>query len=183
MSLALFSEYFRFQCLLYSLSHFDKHQLLLHTYWDLISLLTALISLVILDYTINHTKVGLGIRSVASNSYTASLMGINIDKYFSIVFLVAGVYAGGAGILLGMKYTVYPTMGNVALKAFISSVVGGLGSVRGAIIGAVIIGVLETMVTAYISSGLRDLFTFMLLIIILLVKPTGLMGIEVEDKA
>lgn len=150
---------------------------------DLFSLVTALVSLFILDYAINHTKMGLGIRTVASNSYTASLMGINIDRYFSIVFLVAGIYAGGAGILLGMKYTVYPTMGNVALKAFISSVVGGLGSVRGAIIGAVIIGVLETMVTAYISSGLRDLFTFMLLIIILLVKPTGLMGIEVEDKA
>ena len=82
-----------------------------------------------------------------------------------------------------MKYTVYPTMGNVALKAFISSVLGGLGSVRGAIIGALVIGIMETMVTAYLSSGLRDLFTFMLLVIILLVKPSGLMGVHVEEKA
>lgn len=150
---------------------------------DLISLVVALVSLVVLDITINHTKVGLGIRSVASNSYTASLMGINVDKYISLVFFVAGMYAGCAGILLGMKYTVYPTMGNVALKAFISSVLGGLGSVRGAIIGALVIGIMETMVTAYLSSGLRDLFTFMLLIIILLVKPSGLMGVHVEEKA
>jgi len=150
---------------------------------DLISLIVSLVSLVVLDLTINHTKVGLGIRLVASNSYTASLMGINVDKYISLVFFVAGMYAGCAGILLGMKYTVYPTMGNVALKAFISSVLGGLGSVRGAIVGALIIGIMETMVTAYLSSGLRDLFTFMLLIIILLVKPSGLMGVHVEDKA
>ncbi|GLI50479.1 branched-chain amino acid ABC transporter permease [Tepidanaerobacter syntrophicus] len=150
---------------------------------DVISLAVSLASLVILDITINHTKLGLGIRTVASNPYTASLMGINIDRYFSIVFLVAGMYAGCAGILLGMKYTVYPTMGNVALKAFIASVLGGLGSVRGAIVGALIIGIMEVMVTAYLSSGLRDLFTFVLLIVILLVKPSGLMGVQVEDKA
>ena len=150
---------------------------------DLISLIVSLVSLVVLDITINHTKVGLGIRSVASNSYTASLMGINVDRYISLVFLVAGMYAGCAGILLGMKYTVYPTMGNVALKAFISSVLGGLGSVRGAIIGALVIGIMETMVTAYLSSGLRALYTLMLLVIILLVKPSGLMGVHVEEKA
>lgn len=150
---------------------------------DLISLAVALISLIVLDMTINYTKAGLGIRSVASNAYTASLMGINTDKYISLVFFVAGMYAGCAGILLGMKYTVYPTMGNVALKSFIASVLGGLGSVRGAIIGALVIGIMETMVTAYLSSGLRDLFTFILLIIILLVKPSGLMGVHVEDKA
>lgn len=152
-------------------------------YIDMISVLISLVVLVVLDVAINKTKFGLGIRSVASNSYIASMMGINIDKYFSLVFLIAGMLAGSAGILLGMKYTVYPTMGNVALKAFIASVLGGLGSIRGAIVGALIIGVLETMVSAYLSSGLRDLVTFMLLIIILLVKPSGLMGVHIEDKA
>jgi len=85
--------------------------------------------------------------------------------------------------MFGLKYSVYPTMGNVSLKAFIASVLGGLGSVRGAIVGALIIGVLETMVSGYLSSGLRDLVTFGLLIVILLVKPSGLMGVTIEDKA
>lgn len=150
---------------------------------DLISFGIALVALIALDFAINKTKFGLGVRSVASNSYIASMMGINIDRYYSIVFLIAGMLAGVAGILLGLKYTVYPTMGNIALKAFIANVLGGLGSIRGAILGAMVIGVMETMVSAYLSSGLRDLFTFMLLIIILLVKPSGLMGVQVEDKA
>ncbi|MGX8708752.1 branched-chain amino acid ABC transporter permease [Clostridium sp. KNHs216] len=150
---------------------------------DVISLLTTIVALVVLDLLINKSKMGLGIRTVASNSYTASLMGINIDRYFALVFLLAGMLAGSAGVLLGLKYSVYPTMGNVSLKAFIASVLGGLGSVRGAIVGALIIGILETMVSGYLSSGLRDLVTFGLLIVILLVKPSGLMGVTIEDKA
>lgn len=150
---------------------------------DVISLITSAIALILLELLVNKSKVGLGIRTVASNSYTASLMGININRYFSLVFLIAGLLAGSAGVLLGLKYSVYPTMGNVGLKAFIASVLGGLGSVRGAIIGAIIIGVLETFVSGYLNSGLRDLFTFGLLILILLVKPSGLMGVDVEDKA
>ncbi|MDY3051676.1 MAG: branched-chain amino acid ABC transporter permease [Ndongobacter sp.] len=150
---------------------------------DLGSLILSVVLLIILDRVIYRSKVGLGIRAVASNSYTASLMGINIDWYYSLVFMIAGFLAGSAGMLLGMKYTVYPTMGNIALKAFISSVLGGLGSVRGAILGAFLIGVLETLVSGYLSSGLRDLFTFGLLIVILLVKPSGLMGVNVKDKA
>jgi branched-chain amino acid transport system permease protein len=150
---------------------------------DAISLLTTLIALIFLEVLINKSKVGLGIRTVASNPYTASLMGINIDSYFALVFMLAGMLAGSAGVLLGLKYSVYPTMGNLSLKAFIASVLGGLGSVRGAIIGALIIGVMETMVSGYFNSALRDLFTFGLLILILLIKPSGLMGVTVEDKA
>ena len=82
-----------------------------------------------------------------------------------------------------MKYTVYPSLGNVALKAFIASVFGGLGSIHGAIIGAFLIGLFETLVSAYLSSGLRDLFTFGLLISILLVRPEGLLGRLVEQKS
>ena len=82
-----------------------------------------------------------------------------------------------------MKYTVYPSLGNVALKAFIASVFGGLGSIRGAILGAFMIGILETLVSAYVSSGLRDLFTFGLLIAILLIRPEGLLGKSVEQKS
>lgn len=150
---------------------------------DLVSLIFAAVALIALEFLIEKTKFGLGIRTVASNSYTANLLGINVDRFFTMVFLLAGVLAGGAGVLLGLKYTVYPTMGNVALKAFIASVLGGLGSVPGAIVGAVIIGILEAFVSGFISAGLRDLITFSLLIAILLIKPSGLFGKDIQDKA
>ncbi len=150
---------------------------------DLMSLAIAAIALILLEFLIVKTKFGLGVRAVASNSYTASLLGINVDRVFALVFLLAGALAGAAGILLGLKYNVYPTMGNVGLKAFIASVFGGLGSVRGAIIGALVIGVTEAMVSGYLNSGLRDLITFSLLIAILLIKPSGLLGVTVEEKA
>lgn len=82
-----------------------------------------------------------------------------------------------------MKYNIYPTMGNVGLKAFIASVIGGLGSVPGAIAGALLLGLIETVVSGYISSGLRDLISFCLLIVILLVRPSGLFGVDVQEKA
>ena len=150
---------------------------------DLIALLISAVALFALEFIIRKTKFGLSVRAMATDSETSSLLGINIDRNYTMVFLIAGMLAGGAGILLGMKYNVFPTMGNVGLKAFIASVVGGLGSVSGAIIGAIIIGLLETFVSTLISSGLKDLFVFSLLIIILLVKPSGLMGREVHDKA
>ena len=74
-------------------------------------------------------------------------------------------------------------MGNIGLKAFIASVIGGLGSIPGAIIGALILGILETMVSGYINSGLRDLISFALLVVLLIVKPSGIMGVSVEEKA
>lgn len=150
---------------------------------DLVSLIVAAVALIALELLLNRSKMGLGIRAVASNSLTSSMMGINIDWYFVIVFGIAGILAGAAGVLLGLKYIVSPTMGNIALKAFIASVVGGLGSVRGAIFGALIIGIIETMVSGYLSSGLRDFVTFGLLILVLVVRPTGLMGVIIEDKA
>ncbi|GMO53374.1 MAG: branched-chain amino acid ABC transporter permease [Termitinemataceae bacterium] len=150
---------------------------------DLASLIVSAISLLALDTLITKTKFGLGVRAIASNGRTASLLGINVDRIFMLVFMLAGMLAGLAGILLGFKYNVYPTMGNIGLKAFIASVFGGLGSVRGAIIGALTIGIIESLVTGYWDSGLRDFITFALLIAILLIKPSGLMGINVEEKA
>ena len=150
---------------------------------DLLTLIVAAVALIVLEIIITKTKVGLGIRAIASSSKTAGLLGINVNKMFALVFAIAGALAGMAGVLLGLKYNVYPTMGNIGLKAFIASVFGGLGSVRGAIVGAIVIGVTEVMVSGYLNSGLRDLITFALLIIILLIKPSGLMGVDVEEKA
>jgi branched-chain amino acid transport system permease protein len=150
---------------------------------SLVSLLVSAVALVALEFAIHRTKFGLGIRTIASNSRTAGLLGINVDRILLLVFMISGFLAGIAGFFLGLKYNVYPTMGNVGLKAFIASVFGGLGSVRGAIVGALVIGIIEALVAGYLNSGLRDLITFSLLIVILVFKPSGLMGVTVEEKA
>ena len=107
-----------------------------------------------------------------------------IQRLILTVFLVAGSLAGLAGALLGAKYTAYPTLGaSMTNKAFVSAVVGGLGSIPGAVVGAMILGIGETMIAGYISSSLRDLFAYMMLVIILIVRPVGIMGRSSEDKA
>ncbi|MCR5137367.1 MAG: branched-chain amino acid ABC transporter permease [Oscillospiraceae bacterium] len=150
---------------------------------DLISLLLTAVILVFLIYLINKTKFGLNVRAIACNAKAARVLGVRVDRSIASVFLLAGSLAGVAGILYGMKYNVFPTMGNIGLKAFVASVVGGLGSVPGAIVGSLLLGILETMVSGYISSSLRDFFSFALLIVLLLVKPSGLFGVDVQDKA
>ena len=143
----------------------------------------ACVAIIGLNFLIKQTKFGLAMKACASNMRISPLMGISTDKYITMVFFLAGGLAGVGGLLLGLKYTIYPQMGNIALKAFIASVFGGLGSVPGAIVGAVFIGVMEVMVSASVSAGLRDLFTFSLLIAVLLVRPNGLFGKLVEEKA
>ena len=150
---------------------------------DLLCLSVAIVVLLILLMIINRTRFGLHVRAVACNGRTASLLGVKIDRVIAMVFLLAGALAGLAGVMYGMKYNVYPTMGNVGIKAFIASVIGGLGSVPGAIIGAMLLGLIETVVSGYISSGLRDLISFSLLIAILLIRPSGLFGVDVQEKA
>lgn len=150
---------------------------------DMFSLAIVFIAIFLLELLLTKTKFGLAVRAASSNMNTASLLGVNVDKYVMLVFFLAGALAGSAGMLLGMKYTIYPQMGNISLKAFIASVLGGLGSVQGAIIGALSIGILETFISGYASSGLRDLFIFGLLIVVLLIKPSGLLGKDIQEKA
>jgi branched-chain amino acid transport system permease protein len=129
-----------------------------------------------------RTKWGLGIRASSIDILTASLMGINNDAVALIIFALTGVLSSVAGIFYGIKYAVYPMMGIVTIKAMIASIVGGLGSLPGAIVGSMILGILETLVSGYISSSYRDLFSFMFLIVILLFFPNGLMGKSGEEK-
>lgn len=151
---------------------------------DIIIFFMSIFVLVIVEIFIQKTRSGLAIRSASFDLDTTSLMGVDVSKLILIVFLIAGSLAGMAGTLLGAKYTAYPTIGTyMTTKAFISSVVGGLGSVPGAVLGAMVLGVCETMVAGYISSPFRDLFSYAILILILLVRPSGLMGKQSEDKA
>jgi branched-chain amino acid transport system permease protein len=129
-----------------------------------------------------RTKWGLGVRASSIDILTASLMGINNNAVAIVVFAATGVLSSVAGIFYGIKYAVFPMMGIVTIKAMIASIVGGLGNLPAAIVGSMILGILETMVSGYISSTYRDLFSFMFLIIILLFFPNGLMGKNSDEK-
>lgn len=151
---------------------------------DLVILGVSLVALIALELYIRHSRDGLAIRGAAFSLDHASIMGINTDGLMIKVFAIAGALAGIAGFFCGIKYTAYPKLGSsLTNKAFISAVLGGLGSLPGAIVGSFLLGILEVMVSGYISSTLRDVFSFSLLVLILLVKPTGLMGKSSEDKA
>ena len=150
---------------------------------DVLSLIVSLLLLLILWWFLNNTIYGIAIRSSAYDTSTAGLMGINTNTISLIVFAISGLASGVAGFFFGFKYAVYPNMGGIATKAFIASVVGGLGSLPGAVVGGLLLGTLETMVAGYISSSYRDLFSYMLLIIILLFVPNGLMGKNRKEKS
>ncbi|MCK4817816.1 branched-chain amino acid ABC transporter permease [bacterium] len=150
---------------------------------DLLIFVITIISLMILTWFIYRTKEGTAIRAASYNMRVASLMGINPDRVVSIVFFLAGATAGVGGMLFGIKYTVYPWMGILTIKAFIAAVVGGLGSLPGAVVGAFLLGITETFVAGYVSSALRDLFSFALMILIIIIRPGGLMGVVTQEKA
>jgi branched-chain amino acid transport system permease protein len=149
---------------------------------DLIAGLISFGVLGLLWLFLYRTKWGLGIRASAIDILTASLMGINNDAVAIIIFTITGVLSSVAGVFYGIKYAVYPMMGIVTIKAMIASIVGGLGSLPAAIVGSMILGILETLVSGYISSSYRDLFSFLFLIVILLFFPNGLMGKSGEEK-
>ena len=150
---------------------------------DILMFIIAALSLMGLMYIIEKTKIGLSIRATSYSIKGSTLMGVNVDKVIFIIFLLGGMLAGLAGMLFGMKYTVYPQIGNITTKSFIAAVFGGLGSLPGAIIGSVLLGLIETMTSGYLSSQYRDLIAFALLIGVLIFKPTGLMGKTTQDKA
>jgi branched-chain amino acid transport system permease protein len=149
---------------------------------DIVSAVVAIAALAGLQYFIAKTKTGTAIRAAAFDLQIAGVMGINIDRILTIVFLLAGTLAGIAGIILGIKYTVYPQIGYLTIKAFVGAVFGGLGSLPGAIVGSLLLGLLETYTSAFISSTMRDLVVFFMLILVLLVRPNGLMGVYTEEK-
>ncbi len=150
---------------------------------DIVMFVISTVCLGILIFIIDYTKIGKAIQATAFNMKGSALMGINTDMIVFLVFLIGGLLAGAAGMLFGMKYTVYPQIGNITTKSFIAAVFGGLGSVQGAVIGSVLLGVIETLTSGYLSSQYRDLISFALLIFVLIFRPTGLMGKATEDKA
>ena len=149
---------------------------------DLSAFVVSLLSIYALHIFIMKTRMGIAIRAGVDDLTMCSLMGVNTNRLIAVVFFIAGAFAGIAGIFLGIRYLVYPTMGWVTNKAYIAAVIGGLGSLPGALIGGLILGVLETLVSTYVSSVMRDVFSFTLLIVLLIWLPNGLMGRETEEK-
>lgn len=150
---------------------------------DLMSLVSALVLLAVLWLFLYKTIYGVAIRASATDIKTAGLMGINTNTIAVLVFAVSGICAGVTGYFYGFKYAVYPAMGDISTKAFIASVIGGLGSLPGAVVGGLLLGVLETMIAGYISSTYRDLFSYSVLILVLLFMPNGLLGKNNKDKS
>lgn len=138
----------------------------------------CLIMMGVLYYTVTKTKIGVAMRAVSQSIPVARLMGVNTDRIISFTFGIGSALACVAGIFVGIYYdAVFPTMGyNYGLKAFAAAILGGIGSVPGAMIGGFVIGIVETLGSAYISAGYRDAFAFGILILVLIFKPSGILG-------
>ena len=144
----------------------------------------TLILMLALTYIVGRTRMGRAMRAVSVDEKAAELMGISVDRTISFTFLLGSVLAGAAGVLVGVYYnSINPLMGMVpGLKAFIAAVFGGIGIIPGAMIGGFAIGMAETMVVAYGSSLYRDAIVYVILILILIIKPAGLLGKNVKEK-
>ncbi|MDO5564654.1 MAG: branched-chain amino acid ABC transporter permease [Eubacteriales bacterium] len=151
---------------------------------SIITILICIIIMVILTLFINKTKNGQAMIAVSEDKSAATLMGINVNKTISITFAIGSFLAAIAGALLCSAYpSLTPTTGAMpGIKAFVAAVIGGIGSIPGAFIGGLVLGILENLSKAYISSQLSDAIVFSLLIIVLLVKPTGILGKNQNEK-
>jgi len=140
--------------------------------------------LVFLQLFVQKTKTGMAMRAVSFDRDTARLMGIDVDWVISITFALGSALAAAGGVLYGIAYPqINPFMGIMpGLKAFVAAVLGGIGIIPGAMIGALILGVVEVLAAAFVSSTMRDVFAFGILILVLLVKPTGILGGSSREK-
>jgi branched-chain amino acid transport system permease protein len=145
---------------------------------DITVLGVSLVAMVTLNFIIQKTKLGRAMRAVSNNAPVASMLGVNTNRIIAFTFILGSCLAAVGSILVGMKYPkIDPLMGMmIGLKAFVAAVLGGIGNVQGAVLGALIMGLSEEMVVAYLSSTYRDALAFGILIVILIFKPTGLLG-------
>jgi branched-chain amino acid transport system permease protein len=154
---------------------------------DLIAAGTALALMLVLDWLIFRTRMGRAMRAVSHDTVVASLMGINVDAVISFTFVLGSSLAAAAGFLYAMKYPglnqpAHATWVLLGLKAFVAAVIGGIGNVRGAMLGGILIGFIELFGAAYLSPHLRDIYVFSILIFVLLVRPSGILGKAVAEK-
>ena len=150
----------------------------------LVTMAIMLISMILLTLFINKTKAGSAMRAVSEDKGAAELMGINVNQTISMTFAIGSALAAVAGILYICQYqSLRPTLGALpGIKAFVAAVFGGIGSIPGAFIGGIVLGILEIFGKAYISSQMADAIVFGVLIVVLVVKPTGILGKNIQEK-
>jgi branched-chain amino acid transport system permease protein len=151
---------------------------------QLVVFAVALVLMALLQVFVTRTKTGMAMRAVSFDRDTAQLMGININWIISLTFGIGSALAGAGGVLYGIAYPqVNPFMGVMpGLKAFVAAVLGGIGIIPGAMLGALIMGVVESLSSSFISSSLRDAIAFGILILVLMFKPTGILGKSETEK-
>ncbi len=150
----------------------------------IVTLIVTTISMIILTLFINKTKAGTAMRAVSEDKGAAQLVGINVNKTISMTFAIGSSLAALAGILYICQYqTLKPTMGALpGIKAFVAAVLGGIGSIPGAMLGGIVLGIIESLSKAYISTELSDAIVFGVLVVVLLVKPSGILGKKQNEK-
>ncbi|MBR2561650.1 MAG: branched-chain amino acid ABC transporter permease [Eubacterium sp.] len=150
----------------------------------IVSIVTSIVLVSLLQLFINRTKQGQAMLACAQDRDAAALMGISINKTITLTFAIGSAMAGVAGVLLCSAYpSLSPYTGAMpGIKAFVAAVFGGIGSIPGAMIGGLLLGVIEILGRTYISSQLSDAIVFGVLIVVLLVKPTGLLGKQIQEK-
>lgn len=147
-------------------------------------IIVAVLMMVGLQYLIRRTRLGKAMRAVAIDREAAAMMGVNVDQVIVFTFFIGSALAGAGGVLNGLVFfQVWHTMGfNAGLKGFTAAVLGGIGSIPGAMLGGFILGLTESFAVGFISSTYRDVITFIVLVLVLLIRPLGLLGARVSQK-
>jgi len=152
------------------------------TIQDVIMFGVALVAMLLLLFLLKKTKMGLALRAVAMDSSTARLMGASSTLIIMSAFFIAGGLAGICGVFLGINFTVFPQLGNMVVKGFIASIIGGLGSLGGAVAGAFLLAITEVFIQVTLGAGYVPVVTFLLMIAFLLVRPRGISGVLISEK-
>jgi len=144
----------------------------------------SVVLMLVLQYIVQKTRVGQAMRATSYDKDVAALMGIDVDRIIALTFAIGSALAAASGVMMGIYFNAcWPLMGFMAgLKAFTAAVLGGIGSIPGAVVGGLFLGVVEILGTAYLASSYRDAISFTILILVLLVKPSGLLGRRIEQK-
>jgi len=154
------------------------------TYTKIFILIASLVGMLVLTYVIGHTKLGRMCRAVQQDRKMASILGINTDRIISLVFMIGAAMAGLAGVLVTMNYGTFDFYAGfiIGIKAFTAAVLGGIGSLPGAMLGGLILGIAEAQFSGMVNSDYKDVFSFGLLVVILIFRPQGLLGRPVVAK-
>ncbi len=149
----------------------------------LIMMAVSILAFGSLAWALKYTKTGIAIRAAADDLNTTNLMGVNVDFIVAATFFISGMLGGLSGVLLGMAYTLYPQIGQLVVKGFIASVLGGLGSITGAAWGALALALVEVTLIAVMGAGLSPAVIFAIMVAFLLIRPQGFAGTSLQEKA